>query len=197
MDLTTATGQGIGSTLDRAGVSWSFDKDGDVRVRFRSSQQPWIDAVFYEFDTAQADFSMRGQFLNGRAVPQGNGMTSWEVPLDLGYEPTAVAQKVVTMYLMPRPGNVNVQIHAAIAPLGQQRPMHIKVVPGSTQVNKIEREYPGFVGTTGGTHFWMSCGVTGTDVDEADFVDMVRTASDVGLAMFDGPFTGWLYSTDV
>ena len=101
------------------------------------------DAVFYEFDTAKADFSMRGQFLNGRAVPQDNGMTRWEVPLDSGHEPTAVAQKVVTVYLMPRPGSVSIQIHASIAPLAQPRPMHIKVIPGSQQVSKIEREYPG------------------------------------------------------
>jgi hypothetical protein len=197
MDLTRATAQEIGSALDRAGVTWNYDDDGDVRIRFRSSQQPGTDAVFYEFDTAKADFSVRGQFLNAHAVPQDNGTTSWEVPLDSGHEPTAVAQKVVTVYLMPRPGRVSIQIHASIAPLAQPRPMHIKVIPGSQQVSRIEREFPGFVGAEGNTHFWMSCDVTGTSADETEFRNLIRTVSQVGMAMFDGPFTGWIYSTDV
>ena len=197
MDLTRASAQEIGSALDRAGVTWNYDDDGDVRVRFRSSRPPSTDLVFYEFDTAKADFSMRGQFLNGRAVPQDNGMTRWEVPLNSGHEPTAVAQKVVTVYLMPRPGSVSVQIHASIAPLAQPRPMHIKVIPGRQQVSRIERQFPGFVGTEGNTHFWMSSAVTGTHADEAEFRNLIHTTSQVGLAMFDGPFTGWMYSTDV
>lgn len=195
MDLTRATAQEIGSVLDRAGVTWNYDDDGDVRVRFRGRHQ--TDAVFYEFDTAKADFSVRGQFLNARAVPQGNGMTRWEVPLDSGHEPTAVAQKVVTVYLMPRPGSVRVQIYASIAPLDQPRPMHIKVIPGSLQVNRIEREYPGFVGREGNRNFWMSSGLKGTRVDEMEFCNMVGTLSLVGFDMFDGPFTGWAYSRDV
>lgn len=196
MDLTTATGEAIGSTLDRSGLTWSFDKDGDVRVRFQSSRQPWTDAVFYQLDTT--DWRMRGQFLNARAVPQGNGMTSWEVSPDGGYQPTAVARKVVTLYLMPRPGHVLAQIHAKIVPLDRQHPMEIKgITPGSAQLGKIERDYPGFVGKTGDRQFWMSCGVTGTDAAEADFLDMVARARDVGLAMFDGPFTGWMYSPEL
>lgn len=194
MDLTRATGEGIGSTLDRSGLTWSFDKDGDVQVAFRSSRQPWTDAVFYQLDTT--DWRVRGQFLNARAVPQGNGMTSWEVSPDRGSKPTAVARKVVTMYLMPRPGHVLVQIHARIEPLEQ--PIEIRgITPESAQLGKIERDYPGFVGRTGDRQFWMSCGVTGTDVDEYDFLDMVARGRDVGLAMFDGPFTGWLYSPEL
>ncbi|WP_027862590.1 hypothetical protein [Marmoricola sp. URHB0036] len=197
MDLTRGNAQEIGSALDRAGVTWNYDDDGDVRVRFRSSQPPGTDAVFYEFDTAKANFSIRGRFLNARAVPDENGMTMWEVPLDSGHEPTAVAQKVVTVYLMPRPGSVSVQIHASIAPLDQPRPMHIKVIPGSQQVSRIERQFSGFVGTEGNTHFWMSSAVARTHVDEMQFRNMIQITSQVGLAMFDGPFTGWLYSTDV
>lgn len=196
LDLTRATAQELGSALDRVGVTWSYDEDGDIRYRFRSNQPPGTDIVFYEFDTVKADFSMRGQFLNGRAIPQGNGMTLWTAPLDSDYEPTAVAQKVVTVYLMPRPGCVRIQIHASIQPLDQPRPMHIKLIPGSRQVSRIEMEYPGFVGAEGNTHFWMSAGVTGT-VDEASIRDLIQTTSQVGYAMFDGPFTGWMYSTDV
>lgn len=197
MDLTRATPQQIGSALDSVGVTWSYDDDGDLRVRFRSGQQPWTDAVFYEFDSTKLDFSMRGQFLNGRAVPQENGPTRWEVPIKDGLEPTAVAQKVVTVYLIPRPGGVGIQIHASISPQNQARPMHIKIIPGSQQVDRIERDFPGFVGTGDNKRFWMSGGVAGTRVDESDLLNIVRTSFQVGLGMFEGPFTGWLYSTDV
>ncbi len=140
---------------------------------------------------------MRGQFLNGRAMPQGNGMTQWEVPLTAGLNPTAVAQKVVTVYLMPRLGGVSVQIHASVAPMNQPRPMHIKVIPGIQEVSKIERVFPGFVGKGDSKRFWVSSGFTGTQVDEENLLDMLRTTFDVGLHMFEGQFTGWMYSTDV
>ncbi|MBF4766606.1 hypothetical protein ISU10_02350 [Nocardioides agariphilus] len=194
MDLTRASADEIGSALGRAGLTWSFDEDGDVRVRFRSSQQPWIDAVFYRLNQ---DFSISGQFLNGHAVPQGNNTTRWEVPLDAGREPTAIAQKVVSVYFMPRPGQVALQIHASIAPLNQPRPMHIKIIPGGQQISQIERAYPGFVGHQGSTQFWVSSAITGSSVDGVTFEQVVRTASSVGLEMFEGPFTGWLYSTDL
>jgi hypothetical protein len=197
MNLTHATARDIGSVLDRAGITWTYDDEGDIRVRFRSNQPPGTDAVFFEFDTTKTDFSMRGQFLNGRAVAQDNGEIRWEVPLDAGHEVTAIAQKVVTAYLMPRPGMVNVQIHAAIAPLGYAHPMHIKVIPGSQQVSKIEREFPGFLGAKSNTHFWMSTAVEGAHVEETQFLSFIRTISQVGHAMFEGPFTGWMYSTDV
>lgn len=196
MDLTRATSHGIGSVLDRAGVTWTYDDDGDIRVRFRSGQQPWTDVVFYEFDTVKADFSIRGQFLNARAVPQANGTTGWEVPLG-GLQPTAVAQKVVTVYLIPHAGYVRVQVHAAIAPLDQARPMHIKVIPGSQQVTSIESAFPGFVGTGNSEAYWMSSAPTGTNVEEASFLALLGSARQVGLHMFDGPFTGWVYSRDV
>ena len=197
MDLTRTTSQEIGSALDRAGVAWSYDDDGDVRIRFRSGQQPWIDAVFYEFDAVKQDFSIRGQFLKGHAIPQGNGTTRWEVPLGSGHAPTAVAQKVVTIYLTPRPDGISVQVHASIAPLEQPRPMHIKIRPGSQQVSKIEKEFLGFVGTGDSKQFWMSTRMRGTRVPEMNFCDMVITVSEAGLAMFDGPFTGWLFARDV
>lgn len=193
MDLTRATSRGIGSVLDRAGVTWTYDDDGDIRVRFRSRQQPWTDVVSYQLT---ADFSLRGQFLNGRAVPQANGMTRWEV--DRGHlQPSAVAQKVVTVYLIPHAGYVRVQVHAAIAPLDQPRPMHIKVIPGSQQVSRIERAFPGFIGTGDSKAYWMSGAPTGTHVEEQDFLALLSTARQVGLDMFDGPFTGWMYSRDI
>lgn len=182
--------------LDRAGVTWNYDNDGDIRVRFRSSQQPWTDAVFYEFDTVKADFSIRGQFLNARAVPQANGRMGWEVPRG-GIQPTALAQKVVTVYLIPQAGYVRVQVHAAIAPLDQPRPMHIKVIPGRPQVTKIEETFPGFVGTGDSEAYWMSSAPTGTDVGEADFLALLRSTGQVGLHMLDGAFTGWMHSRDV
>ena len=197
MDLTHTTSQDLGSALSRVGVTWVYDDDGDIRIRFRSGEQPWIDVVFYEFDAAKVDFSMRGQFLNGRAVPQGDGMTRWEVSTADGLQPTAVAQKVVTVYLMPRSGGVGAQIHASIAPLDQPRPMHIKVIPGSEQVSMIERAFPGFLGRGDNKHFWISGGLTGCHVGDAELLDMLRTMFQIGLQMFDGPFAGWLYSTDL
>lgn len=197
MDLTRTTSQEIGTALDQAGMTWSYDDDGDVRIRFRSGQQPWIDVVFYKFDAGNQDFSMRGQFLKGHAIPQANGMTRWEVPLESGHTPTAEAQKVVTIYLMPRSGGISVQIHAAIAPLEQPRPMHIKIRPEDQQISRIEEDFPGFVRAGDSRQVWMSTRVTGARVAETDFCDMVLTASQVGLAMFDGPFTGWLFSRDV
>lgn len=197
MDLMNTSPQEIGSALDHAGITWSFDDDGDVRVRTRSSQQPWIDAVFYEFDVAKGDWSMRGQFLNGRAVPQSNGMTQWEVPLRGDLRPTAIAQKVVDVYLMPRSGGVGMQVHALIAPQDQPRSIHIKIAPSAEQVSRIERAFPRFVGAGDQRQYWMSGGATGAGVDEAEFTDLVREAFHVGLEMFEGPFTGWMYAREV
>lgn len=197
MDFTQTSSTELGSALSRVGVTWSYDDDGDIRVRFRSGDQPWTDVVFYEFDSSKADFSMRGRFLNGRAVPQVNGTTRWEVPLAEGVQPTAVAQKVVTVYLMPKSGGVVAQIHAAVSPLGQPRPMHIKIIPGSQQVSLIEREFPGFVGRGDNTHYWISGGLTGSHIDGSDLLDMLSTMFNIGLRMFDGPFTGWLNSTNI
>ena len=117
--------------------------------------------------------------------------------LDQGYRPTAIAQKVVTVYFIPRRGGVSLQIHAAISPLSQPRPMHIQVVPGRDQVARIEQKYPGFVGVeeTGpndSKQFWMSGAVAAKHVDDAEFLDLIHTLSSVGLDMFDGPFTGWV-----
>jgi hypothetical protein len=43
----------------------------------------------------------------------------------------------------------------------------------------------------------MSIHASGTHVDETEFRSLIRAASHVGLAMFEGPFTGWVYSTGV
>lgn len=178
-------------------MTWTYDNDGDVRFRTRSSQQPWTDPVFYEFDSTSTNFRMRGQFLEGRRVSQGNGGVNWEVSLDQGYRPTAIAQKVVTVYFIPRPGGVRLQIHAAVAPLSQARPMHIQIIPGREQVARMERKYRGFVGTEqtgpdGTKQLWMSGAVAGKQADDSEFLDLIRTLSSVGLEMFDGPFTGWM-----
>lgn len=197
LDLTRTTPREIGAALDRVGMTWTYDNDGDVRFRTRSSQQPWTDPVFYEFDSTSTNFRMRGQFLEGRRVSQGNGGVNWEVSLDQGYRPTAIAQKVVTVYFIPRPGGVRLQIHAAVAPLSQARPMHIQIIPGREQVARIERKYRGFVGTEqtgpdGTKQLWMSGAVAGKQADDSEFLDLIRTLSSVGLEMFDGPFTGWM-----
>lgn len=197
MGLEGATPHQIGSALDRAGVTWSFDDHGDIRVRFRSGQQPWIDAVFYEFfSTPDGRLSIRGQFLNGRAVPEANGRTRWEVPVN-GSLPTAVAQKVVTVYLMPRPGALAIQIHAAIAPLEQPRPMHIRINPGDDQLGRIERTFPGFSRRWNNDECWMSGQATGGRVDEETLLSLLGTTRRVGLEMFDRPFTGWMYAIEV
>ncbi|AQX81543.1 hypothetical protein BWO91_17640 [Plantibacter flavus] len=198
MDLASVSAREIGEALDRIGVTWSYDNDGDIRVRFRSGDHPWTDVVYYEL---QQDYSIRGEFLNGRAVPQGNGMTQWEVPLDVEHQPTAIAQKVVTVYLTPRHGGVTVQIHAAVSPLNQPRPIHIKVIPGSKQVSSIQDAFPGYVGKEerrgDSSQFWLSVGLNGTRVDDADLLFLVKRTFSIGLRMFDGPFSGWLYSTEV
>lgn len=197
LDLMRTTSREIGAALDRVGMAWSYDNDGDVRFRTRSGQQPWIDPVFYEFDSTSTNFRMHGRFLKGRAIPQGNGEIKWEVPLDQGYRPTAIAQKVVTVYFIPRAGGVRLQIHAAVAPLSQARPMHIRIIPGSAQVARIERKYPRFVATEqtgpdGTKQFWMSGAVAGRQIDDAELLDLIRTLSSLGLEMFEGPFTGWM-----
>ncbi|MDE0547517.1 hypothetical protein [Microbacterium sp. C7(2022)] len=197
MDLNSATADEIGSALDRMGLSWNFDKDGDVRVRFRRGDSPWTDVVFYEFDSARQDFSMRGYFLNARAVPQGNGKTNWEVADGLAHKATAVAQKVVTVYLMPRQGGLKVQIHASVAPLNQPRPMHIKVVPNSTQISRIERDYPGLVGRGDSEQSWIAGEFEGTLVSDSDLRSLLGTLVEAGRCMFEGPFTGWLFATEV
>lgn len=196
LNLTQTTSREIGAAFDRVGMTWSYDSDGDVRFRTRSSQQPWTEPVFYEFDATSTNFRMRGQFLEGRRIPHANGV-NWEVSLDQGYQPTAIAQKVVTVYFSPGRGSVRLQIHAAIVPLSQARVMHIQILPGREQVARIERRYPGFVGTEqtgpGGTkQLWMSGAVAGQQSDDSEFVDLIQTISTVGLEMFDGPFTGWM-----
>lgn len=197
LDLTSVTSREIGTALDRAGIPWSFDDDGDVQVRFRANQPPWVDAVFYEFDTVRQDFSLRGQFLNARLAPRPGGGFNLEVPLTPGQKCTAVAQKIVTIYLSPRPGGIGVQIYAAIAPLDQPRPMHIRVIPGREQVGKIERAYPGFVGRGDERSFWLGSGFGGKDVSESDFSATVRDVSLIGLQMLEGPFTGWMNTSEL
>ncbi len=77
--------------------------------------------------------------------------------------------------------------------------MHIRIIPGSSQVARIERQYPGFVGTEetgpGGTRqFWMAAAMGRNQVDDAKLVELIRAMYSVGLEMFEGPFTGWMYT---
>ncbi len=196
MDLTSTTSAEIGAVLDRASIAWNYDEDGDIKVRFRSSQEPWTDLVFYEFDTSKDDWSVRGKFLGAQRTPLGDGTERWDVPRD-GLKPTALAQKVVDVYLMPNPEGVGIQIHAAVAPLRQPRPMHITVVPGDQQVGSIERSYPRYVGKRSEAGFWFSGGATGLSVNEEHFIGMLREAFGIGLQMFEQEFSGWFVSTDI
>jgi hypothetical protein len=196
VDLTSTTSSEIGAALDRIGVTWSYDLDGDILLRFRLSEQPWVDAVFYEFDTLLADFSMRGEFLNANFVPLGDGTTRCEVPSGVR-QMTAVAQKLLNVYLTPRDGGVSVQIHGSFESFAPARPIRIKVIPGSRQVSSIERAFPGFVGRGDGKEFWMASGISGTQIADADLLEFLRLAFKVGLQMFEGPFTGWAQKTDV
>ncbi|WP_206475283.1 hypothetical protein [Microbacterium sp. KRD172] len=196
MDLTRTTSSEIGAALDRASIAWSYDEDGDVRVRFRAAQEPWTDLVFYEFDTDKADWSVRGRFLGAQRTPLGDGSERWDAPHD-GQRPTSLAHKVVDIYLIPEPGGVVIQIHAAVAPLKQPRPMHITVVPGDQQISSIERSYPRYTGKHSEAGFWFSGGATGSDVAEEYFIEMLREASGIGLKMFEYQFSGWFVSADV
>ena len=118
--------------------------------------------------------------------------------LEDGRQPTAVAQKVVDVFVMPREQGVFVQVHAAIAPLQQPRPMHIRVVPNAQQVSIIEREFRGFIGTLSDEgQFWVSGGFAGTAVDESEFLALISITPQIGLKMFDGLFKGWLFSVEV
>lgn len=196
IDLTRTTSTEIGAVLDRASIAWSYDDDGDIKIRFRSSQEPWIDLVFYEFDTSKADWSVRGTFLEAERTPLGDGTERWDAPRG-GEKPTALAQKVVDIYLIPEQEGVVIQIHAAVAPLRQPRPMHITVVPGAQQVSSIERSYPRYTGKVGEGGFWFSGGATGPGVPEEYFVQMVREAAAIGLEMFEHQFSGWFVSADI
>lgn len=196
MDLTRTTSGEIGAALDRIGVTWSYDLDGDILVRFRLAEQPWVDAVFYEFDTVKADFSMRGEFLNANFVPLGDGTTRCEVPSG-SRGLTAVAQKLLNVYLTPRAGGMSVQIHGSFESFAPARPIRIKVMTGSLQVSRIERAFPGFVGRGDGKEFWIASGVSGTQIADTDLLEFIRTAFKIGLQMFEGPFTGWAQKPDV
>ncbi|GEM_PF-3453692 len=196
MDLTGTTSTQIGEVLDRANIAWNYDEDGDIKVRFRSSQEPWTDLVFFEFDTSKADWSVRGYFLGAQPTPLGDGTERWDAPRD-SVTPTALAQKVVDVYLIPKPEGVGIQIHAAVAPLRQPHPMHITLVPGSQRVRSIERSYPRYVGMHSEEGFWFSGGATGSSVAEAHFIEMLLEASAIGLKMFEHQFSGWFVSTDV
>ncbi|MDX2401415.1 hypothetical protein [Microbacterium algeriense] len=196
MDLTRTTSTQIGAVLDRANIAWNYDEDGDIRVRFRSSQEPWTDLVFYEFDTSKADWSVRGSFLGAQRTPLGDGTERWDAPRD-SLQPTALAQKVVDVYLIPKAEGVGIQIHAAVAPLRQPHPMHITVVPGDQKVSSIERSYPRYVGKHSEEGFWFSGGATGAGIAEENFIGMLREASAIGLEMFDHQFSGWFVSADI
>lgn len=191
IDLARATASEVGAALDSAGIGWTYDADGDVQMRMRVNQQPWIAPVFYELDQS---WQARGQFLEGNLVshPASNG-TTWEIPRGQAHNPTDIANKVLTFYFMPRPGGLLIQVHGAIAPLGQPD-LRIRVVPSAAQAEHIERNNPSYrvkreVKPDGTTHFFLMTAFN-VRVDHANFIELVRSVADVGLEMFDGPFTG-------
>lgn len=82
MDLTRATAQELGSALDRVGVTRATMMTViSATVSDRISRQERM-LSFTSSTPSKGDFSLRGQFLNGSAIPQGNGTTLWKVPLD-------------------------------------------------------------------------------------------------------------------
>lgn len=157
----------------------------------RVNQQPWIAPVFYELDQS---WQARGQFLDGNLVSHAaSGGTTWEIPTGQAHNPTDIANKVLTFYFMPRPGGLLIQVHGAIAPLGQPD-LRIRVVPSVGQAEHIERTNPGYrikreVKPNGTTQFFLMTAFTGR-ADHDNFIELVRSVADVGLEMFDGPFTG-------
>jgi len=185
------------SSLDRLGITYIEDDDGDVMIRTRSDSPGWIDAVYFEFDSGQADFSIRGEFLNAHASPRGDGSTLWQVPVSVGRTPTAIAQKVVTVYLMPRSDQLLVQVHAAVAPLSSPRPLHLRIAPSASQVDCIRRSFDGMSAKTDGTQFWMMARLRALAVDDRAVLELVQAMFEVGRLMFDGPFTGWMYQSEV
>lgn len=195
LNFSRATPQDIGAVLDRLGMTWTYDQDGDVRFRTRSSQQPWTEPVFYEFDPNSANFMLRGQFLEGKRIHQSDGTAIWDVPAQ-AHRPTDVAQKVVTVFLTPGHGGLRLQIHAAVA-VTKPQPMHLRVVPSIEQIARIERGFPGFngveqTGPNGTKQAWMATLVKHNGATDEQFRGLIERASSVGLYMFDGPFTGWL-----
>jgi hypothetical protein len=191
VDLTNTTARALGGVLDRAGIKWEYDADGDIKVQHRLPRPPWVDLVFYEI---APDWSIRGQFLNARATPRAEGGVYFERPTD-GSETTGPAAKVVDVYFMPELGGVGMQVHATIAPLGLARPFQIAIMPTRQQVSRIETSFPRYVGVGEGGQFFMKSGVTGSDLPEAAFVSALREGLEVGLEMFKGPFTGSAFRT--
>ncbi|MCJ1707854.1 hypothetical protein [Microbacterium sp. VKM Ac-2923] len=187
MDFTRADAHTLGSALTRIGVTWNYDKDGDIRLRFRGSKL--TDGLVYQLNT---DWTVQGEFLGGRAVPQPDGSTAYEFPRS-GRMPTAIAQKVVTAYLMPRPQGLLVQVHLAVFPLDQPRPFHIKIAPNPATVHAVELRHPGFTGTGDGRQFWMTYCNAATNASDDDFSFFISHLIDVGRDLFEAPFTGWMF----
>ena len=180
-------------------MTWTYDQDGDVRFRTRSSQQPWTQPVFYEFDPSSVNFMLRGRFLEGKRIRQPDGTALWDVPAQ-GHRPTAVAQKVVTVFFTPGHGGLRLQVHAAVA-VTKPQPMHLQVVPSKEQIARIERGFPGFngveqTGPDGTKQAWMATLVKHNGATDEQFRSLIERASSVGLSMFDDTFTGW-FTTDV
>lgn len=187
MDLTNTTARELGAVLDRAGIKWEYDPDGDIKVQHAVPRPPWIDLVSLEI---ASDWSMRGRFLNARSTLGGDGGVHFAPPAD-GSTTMGPAAKVVDVYFAPTPGGVNMQVHATVAPL--ERPFHLAIMPAPEQVSRVERSYPRYLGTGDLETFFMAGGATGIDLPEAALVNVLREALQVGLKLFEGPFTGRAY----
>lgn len=188
MDLTNTTARALGDVLNRAGISWEYDDEGDIKIEHRLPRPPWVDLVFYE---VADDWSMRGHFLNARATSQADGGVYFERPAG-GSATAGPAAKIVDVYFIPEPGGVSMQVHAKIQPLAvaTARPFQIAIMPSRQQINRIERSFPRFHGVGEGGQFFMAGGAAGTNLPEDALVYVFEEALEVGLGMFEGPFTG-------
>lgn len=189
MNLTRISAAKLSAELTKAGWSPRYDSDGDVIMRMRSIEPPHADAAFYRIDQ---DYVMRGHLLGATVTQLPDGKTMWTVPDDSPYEPTAIVQKVSTVYLMPRPGGVQIQIHAAVQPISDTRPMHIKVTADAQRKAELERDYPNFGVVTDGRLTWLSTTAVARRASTSDLMTLIRTCWQAGLDMIGTDFTGVL-----
>ncbi|TPW73189.1 hypothetical protein [Schumannella sp. 10F1B-5-1] len=186
LDLTSASS--VGAALDRVGIAWSCNADGDILVRLRRPEPQWIDAVFYEITPG---YSIRGEFLDATTVEEPDGTTRWEVS-PYGPAPTGLTQRIANLYVMPKPEGLGVQAHGSIEGLPPARPIRIKLIPGRPQIDRIEPNYPGLVGRGDSNGFWIGSGIQGSRMEDAELLHFVQMMFQASMLMFDGEFTGWV-----
>lgn len=192
MDLRNTNASELGDALDRLGLSWSLDNDGDICIRFRSLEEGGTDAVFYEFDTVKQDFSITGRFLNGRVTQLPDGSQQWSILRTSGLEPTAIAQKVTTLFFMPRAGRLAFQIHAAIVPLGVAAPINISVIPTDEQLQRIQIVLPGVSVQRGNGELWLTGALSVPHATDESLRSFIQSAAAAGKKMFSDRFTGFM-----